>query len=226
MVLRPGGGPGTYGRDYQMYDGRDYWSAAVFAERRGGWERLDPATGEPTGDRTLPAFHAPETCPDGKAPFLDHRILAELPPGAPPSPLGQDGRLTGCRVLHTTPYSGYSPREFVLESIDGRSASYRTRTWGRRPWGILALPSGGEDTVVAGGTTVRCHSAVDNSLLWQVRGSTADVTTRRSAPPSATRPGRCRRPRTGTSSLLVTRPRPGRCVASPTRPYARCCRPG
>ncbi|MFG2513043.1 hypothetical protein [Streptomyces sp. NPDC048584] len=169
-VLRPGQEPGTHGRDYQMYDGRDFWSADVFAERRGGWERLDPVTGEPTGDRTLPAFHAPQTCPDGKAPFLDHRILAELPPGAPPSPLGQDGRLTGCRVLHTAPYFGYSPREFVLESIDGRTASYRTRTWGRRPWGVLALPSGGEDAVVAGGTAVRCHSAVDGSLLWQVRG--------------------------------------------------------
>ncbi|GAA2260633.1 hypothetical protein GCM10010415_23760 [Streptomyces atrovirens] len=169
-VLRPGGEPGTGRRDYQMYDGRNFWSAEVFSERRGGWARLDPVTGEPTGDHTLPAFHSPETCPDGTKPFDDHRILAELPPGAPPSPLGQDGRLTGCRVLHTTPYSGYSPREFVLESIDGRTASYRTRTWGRRPWGILALPSGGEDAVVTGGTTVRCHSAVDNSLLWQVRG--------------------------------------------------------
>ncbi|MFI2509156.1 hypothetical protein [Streptomyces sp. NPDC018972] len=172
-VLRPGEQVGVGHRDYQMYDGRDFWSAEVFSERRGGWARLDPVTGEPTGDRTLPAFHSPEACPDGfpdgTQPFPDHRILAELPPGAPPSPLGQDGRLTGCRVLHTA-YSGYSPREFVLESIDGRTASYRTRTWGRRPWGILALPAGGEDTVVTGGTTVRCHSAEDNSLLWQVRG--------------------------------------------------------
>ncbi|GGV97116.1 hypothetical protein GCM10015535_67830 [Streptomyces gelaticus] len=170
-VLRPGDTTGIGHRDYQMYDGRDFWSTEVFSEDHGrGWARLDPATGVPTADRTLPAFHNPDTLPDGTRPFPDHRILAELPPGAPPSPLGQDGRLTGCRVNHRTPYAGPSPREFVLESADGRTASYRTTAWGRRPWGILALPAGGEDAVVVGSTTVRCHAAEDNSLLWQVRG--------------------------------------------------------
>ncbi|WP_406252627.1 hypothetical protein OH786_15965 [Streptomyces atratus] len=171
-VLRPGDTAGIGHRDYQMYDGRDFWSTEVFSEDRGsrGWARLDPATGVPTADRTLPDFHRPDSFPDGTRPFPDHRILAELPPGAPPSPLGQDGRLTGCRVNYRTPYAGPSPREFVLESADGRTASYRTTVWGRRPWGILALPAGGEDAVVVGSTTVRCHAAEDNSLLWQVRG--------------------------------------------------------
>ncbi|WP_326766836.1 hypothetical protein OG978_21885 [Streptomyces sp. NBC_01591] len=171
-VLRPGDTAGIGHRDYQMYDGRDFWSTEVFSEDRGGreWARLDPATGVPTADRTLPDFHRPDSFPDGTRPFPDHRILAELPPGAPPSPLGQDGRLTGCRVNYHTPYAGPSPREFVLESADGRTASYRTTVWGRRPWGILALPAGGEDAVVVGSTTVRCHAAEDNSLLWQVRG--------------------------------------------------------
>ncbi|MGW2089014.1 hypothetical protein [Streptomyces sp. NPDC001880] len=170
-VLRPGDTAGIGHRDYQMYDGRDFWSTAVFSEDHGrGWARLDPATGVPTADRTLPDFHRPDSFPDGTRPFPDHRILAELPPGAPPSPLGQDGRLTGCRVNYRTPYAGPSPREFVLESADGRTASYRTTIWGRRPWGILALPAGGEDAVVVGSTTVRCHAAEDNSLLWQVRG--------------------------------------------------------
>ncbi|MET9656848.1 hypothetical protein [Streptomyces sp. NPDC006510] len=170
-VLRPGDTRGIGHRDYQMYDGRDFWSTAVFSEDHGrGWARLDPATGVPTADRNLPDFHRPDTLPDGTRPFPDHRILAELPPGAPPSPLGQDGRLTGCRVNYRTPYAGPSPREFVLESADGRTASYRTTTWGRRPWGILALPAGGEDAVAVGSTTVRCHAAGDNSLLWQVRG--------------------------------------------------------
>lgn len=170
-VLRPGDTKGIGPRDYQMYDGEHFWSTEVFSEDRGGgWARLDPATGEPTADRTLPAFHTPGSLPDGTRPFPDHRILAELPPGAPQSPLGQAGRLTGCRVNYRTPYAGPSPREFELESIDGRTASYRTTTWGRRPWGILGLPSGGEDAVVVGSTTVRCHAAEDNSLLWQVRG--------------------------------------------------------
>ncbi|WP_282704198.1 hypothetical protein [Streptomyces sp. CC219B] len=169
-VLRPGGREGIGHRDYQMNDGRTFWSTEVFSEDRGGWNRIDPATGVPTADRTLPPFHDPDRSPPGMKPFTDHRILAALPPGAPPSPLGQDGTLTGCRVDYRTPYAGPSPREFVLESIDGRTASYRSNNWGRRPWGILALPLGGEDAVLAGGTTVRCHAAGDNSLLWQVQG--------------------------------------------------------
>ncbi|MEV6756882.1 hypothetical protein [Streptomyces sp. NPDC051214] len=169
-VLRPGGHEGIGHRDYQMYDGHALWSSEVFGERRNGWARCDVDTGTRTDDHTLPAFHRPAETPPGTEPFPDHRILAALPPGAPPSPLGQDGRLTGCRVRYRTPYAGPSPREFVLESIDGRTASYRSRTWGRRPWGILALPLGGEDAVVTGSITIRSHAAEDNSLLWQVRG--------------------------------------------------------
>ncbi|MFJ8076247.1 hypothetical protein ACIQ7Q_20415 [Streptomyces sp. NPDC096176] len=169
-ILRAGGREGIGHRDYQMSDGRTVWSSEVFGERRNGWARLDPDTGTPTGERTLPAFHLPAEVPPGTAPFADHRILAWLPQGVVNSPLGQDGRLTGCRVHHRTPYPGPSPREFVLESVDGRTASYRSRRWGRRPWGIIGLPFGGEDAVLAGETTVRCHAAEDSSLLWQVRG--------------------------------------------------------
>ncbi|MFD5098113.1 hypothetical protein [Streptomyces albidochromogenes] len=169
-LLRAGGREGIGHRDYQMNDGHNFWSTEVFSERRDGWSRLDPTTGVPTADHALPAFHNPDRSPPGTKPFPDHRILAALPPGAPPSPLGQDGALTGCRVDYRTPYAGPSPREFVLESIDGRTASYRSNTFGRRPWGILALPLGGEDAVLAGGTTIRCHAAADNSLLWQVQG--------------------------------------------------------
>ncbi|MGW4232651.1 hypothetical protein ACWEF9_25755 [Streptomyces sp. NPDC004980] len=169
-VLRAGGREGIGHRDYQMSDGHTFWSTAVFSEDHGGWNRLDPATGVPTADRTLPALHDPDGSPAGTKPFPDHRILAALPPGAPRSPLGQAGNLTGCRVDYRTPYGGPSPREFVLESVDGRTASYRSRNWGRRPWGVLALPLDGEDAVLAGETTIRCHAADDNSLLWQVRG--------------------------------------------------------
>ncbi|MFG2648976.1 hypothetical protein [Streptomyces sp. NPDC048436] len=169
-ILRAGGHEGIGHHDYQMYDGQALWSSEVFGEHGDGWARFDPDTGAPTDDRTLPAFHRPTDTPPGTEPFPDHRILAALPPGAPPSPLGQDGRLTGCRVHYRTPHDGPSPREFVLESIDGRTASYRSRTWGRRPWGILALPLGGEDAVLAGEITIRSHAAEDNSLLWQVQG--------------------------------------------------------
>ncbi|MFF0449626.1 hypothetical protein ACFYT4_24975 [Streptomyces sp. NPDC004609] len=170
-ILRAGGREGIGHRDYLMSDGRAVWSSEVFGrEDHRGWARLAPDTGAPTDDRTLPAFHRPAETPPGTAPFTDHRILAPLPPGAPPSPLGQDGRLTGCRVHYRTPYSGPSPREFVLESIDGRTATHRSSLWGSRPWGILALPLGGEGAVLADETTIRCHAAEDDSLLWQVHG--------------------------------------------------------
>ncbi|MGW2043540.1 hypothetical protein ACWCO4_36635, partial [Streptomyces virginiae] len=87
-VLRAGGREGIGHRDYQMNDGHTLWSTEVFSEDRNGWNRLDPATGVPTADRTLPAFHDPDRSPPGTKPFPDHRILAALPPGAPPSPLG------------------------------------------------------------------------------------------------------------------------------------------
>ncbi|MHC6624867.1 hypothetical protein ACYTFC_01935 [Streptomyces globosus] len=168
-VLRPGGREGIGGHDLMLADGQRLWSAPVFhADRRRA--PVDPHTGVRSGDGPAPGLGAWGVAPDGWKDSENLRTLAALPEGAPPSPLGQDGRLAGCRVLHRTPWSGHSPREFRLESADGRRADYRTRTWGRRPWGVLALPAGGEDAVLVDEIAVRCHSAADNSLLWQVRG--------------------------------------------------------
>ncbi|GGT24651.1 MULTISPECIES: hypothetical protein [Streptomyces] len=168
-VLRPGSREGIGGHDLMAGDGQRMWSASVFHahDRRAP---VDPHTGERIGDGPSPRIGGAAEAPDGWRDSEDLRTLAPLPEGAPSSPLGRDGRLVGCRVLHRVPWSGHSPREFRLEAADGRRADYRTRTWGRRPWGILALPAGGEDAVLVDETAVRCHSAADNSLLWQVRG--------------------------------------------------------
>ncbi|MEV8554101.1 hypothetical protein AB0L04_30345 [Streptomyces glaucescens] len=168
-VLRPGGKEGIGHHELQMSDGRRFWSAEVF-HSRGNWTRFDPVTGARGTDRTLPGFHAAGEVPPGMEEFEDGQLLAALPEGAAPSPLGQDGRLVGCRVLNRTPYAGPSPADFLLESVDGRRARYRSRRPGRRPWAIIALPYGGEDAVLAGQETIRCHAAEDNSLLWQVHG--------------------------------------------------------
>ncbi|MGW7450040.1 hypothetical protein [Streptomyces sp. NPDC054787] len=168
-VLRAGGREGVDHYDFQMSDGTRVWSSKVFAGRE-GWARVDPVTGERAADHSLPAFHGSADLPAGMALFGDQLTLAALPADAPASPLGQDGALTGCRVLYRTPYAGPSPTEFALEGIDGRRARYRSGRPGRRPWGILRMPEGGEDAVLAGGTVVRCHAAEDNSLLWEARG--------------------------------------------------------
>ncbi|MFB7175670.1 hypothetical protein ACFCYM_33330 [Streptomyces sp. NPDC056254] len=168
-VLRAGGRDGGGRHDLQMSDGTGVWSSRVFAGVA-GWARVDPVTGERAGGHSLPAFHGAADLPAGMALFGDQLTLAALPADAPASPLGQDGALTGCRVLHRTPYAGPSPTEFLLEGVDGRRARYRSGRPGRRPWGILRLPEGGEDAVVAGGTVIRCHAAEDNSLLWEAYG--------------------------------------------------------
>ncbi|MBW5485047.1 hypothetical protein, partial [Streptomyces bambusae] len=181
-VVRPGDREGIGHRDLMMSDGRRFWSAPVF-HAHDERTRVDPLTGEPTGDRTPPEILRSGEVPPGYTDYEDNQTLAALPDGAPASPLGQSGRLVGCRVFNATPWSGYSPRAFLLESLDGRRAYYRTRTWGRRPWGILGMPAGGEDAVLVDEVTVRCHAAEDNSLLWQVRGFPGD---RRRHGPAAT----------------------------------------
>ncbi|MCX4775581.1 hypothetical protein [Streptomyces sp. NBC_01264] len=182
-VLRPGGREGIDHHDFQMSDGARVWSSKVFAGLK-GWARVDPVTGDRAADHTLPAFHGSADLPPGTAFFGDQLTLAALPPDAPASPLGQDGDLTGCRVLHRTPYAGPSPTEFLLEGVDGRRARYRSGRPGRRPWGIIRMPQGGEDAVLAGETAVRCHAAEDNSLLWEARGFPAADAARRGRPSS------------------------------------------
>ncbi|MEU2060412.1 hypothetical protein [Streptomyces sp. NPDC013455] len=168
-VLRPGGREGIGGHDFQMSDGRRLWGAQVF-HTRGNWTPYDPATGAPAADRALPDFHRDRDVPPGMEEFEGGQYLAVLPEDAPASPLGQKGRLVGCRVLNRTPHQGPSPTEFLVESVDGRTARYRSRRFGRHPWGVIGLPEGGEDAVTVGEMTVRCHAAADNSLLWQVHG--------------------------------------------------------
>ncbi|WP_225823721.1 hypothetical protein [Streptomyces naphthomycinicus] len=168
-VLRPGGREGIGGHEFQMSDGGRFYGAAVF-HTRGNWTPYDPVTGAPAADRALPDFHRDRELPPGMEEFEGGQYLALLPEDAPASPLGQDGRLVGCRVLNRTPYQGPSPTEFLLESVDGRTARYRSRRFGRHPWGVVGLPAGGENAVTVGEATIRCHAAADNSLLWQVHG--------------------------------------------------------
>ncbi|MEU6594005.1 hypothetical protein ABZ923_33150 [Streptomyces sp. NPDC046881] len=182
-VLRPGGREGIGGHDFQMSDGRRFYGAQVF-HTRGNWTPYDPATGAPAADRTLPDFHRDREVPAGMEEFEGGQYLALFPEDAPASPFGQDGRLVGCRVLNRTPHQGPSPTEFLLESVDGRTARYRSRRFGRHPWGILGLPEGGEDAVTVGEATVRCHAAADNSLLWQVHGFVPPSGRDRDRPPT------------------------------------------
>ncbi|MDX2915185.1 hypothetical protein [Streptomyces griseiscabiei] len=166
-VLRPGDRSGIGSLDLQMSDGERFWSARVY---RGDWERVDPSTGARTGDRTLPAFHQDAEPPPGRAVFKDSLTLAALPEDAPPSPLGQDGRLTGCHVLYRTPYAGPSPTDFLLRTVDGREGRFVGTRPGLHPWGVLRPPAGGEDAVLVEPHHVRVHAVSDGSLLWETHG--------------------------------------------------------
>ncbi|WBO62150.1 hypothetical protein [Streptomyces camelliae] len=182
-VLRPGGREGIGHHDLQLSDGHRFWSAQVF-HTRAGWVPYDPVTGDRTGEPGLPEFHREIELPSGRGVFGGSYSLATLPENAPASPLGRHGRLVGCRVYHRTPYRGPSPTDFLLESVDGRTAHYRSHRPGRRPWGIIGLPEGGEQAVLVGQKTVRCHAADDNSLLWQVHGFVPPADRDRDRPPT------------------------------------------
>ncbi|WP_328766969.1 hypothetical protein [Streptomyces sp. NBC_00286] len=166
-VLRPGGREGIDNHELQMSDGKRVWSARVYGD---GWARVDPATGARTEDATLPDFPGTGTLPPGTAVFKETLSLAPMPPGAPESPLGQAGSLVGFRVLFRTKYRNNAPDRFILEGIDGREATYRVSRQGQDPWGILRLPEGGEDGVLAEQINVRCVAVEDGSLLWEARG--------------------------------------------------------
>ncbi|WEH17026.1 hypothetical protein [Streptomyces sp. VNUA24] len=166
-VLRPGDRSGIGSRELQMSDGERVWSADVF---RGDWQRVDPATGARSGDPELPGFHRDMEPAPGRAVFADALTLAALPEDAPPSPLGQDGRLTGCHVQYRTPYAGPSPTDFLLRTVDGREGRFVSTRPGLHPWGILRAPEGGEDAVLVEPHHVRVHATADGSLLWESHG--------------------------------------------------------
>ncbi|MFJ3925339.1 hypothetical protein [Streptomyces sp. NPDC090022] len=178
-VLRPGDRHGIADAELQLGDGARIWSGGVF--RRDGWRPVDPHTGEQLAAAPLPDFPgrpaAADGGPDGDGDergmelFTEWLTLAPLPAGRTWSPLGQRDALVGCRVLNRTGQRGPSPREFLLEGIDGRKATFRATRPGRRPWGIAEVAEGAERGVLEGCVqSIRCHAASDGSLLWEVRG--------------------------------------------------------
>ncbi|MFE0171691.1 hypothetical protein ACFWZ2_05190 [Streptomyces sp. NPDC059002] len=174
-VLRPGDRCGIADHEQQLSDGSRYWGSSHFGNegfRRGGrdaWARFDPATGERGAPGGLPDFPGAPAAEEGMALDPDEISLARLPAGAGASPLGQADGLVGCRVLHRT-RDPEKTRRFALEGIDGRRAQFRITRQGQTPWGILRMPGGGEDGVLAETDRVRCHSAADGSLLWELPG--------------------------------------------------------
>ncbi|MFC9882124.1 hypothetical protein ACFVJW_21450 [Streptomyces libani] len=166
-VLRPGGHEGIGYFEQQLNDGTQLWSSRLFGGERdnGAWREIDPVTGARTDRAGLPPFLAAEP-PQGLVRTHDLQTLAPLPPGAPASPLGQADGVSGCRVLH---WKRSAPRRYLLEGIDGRRAEFQVTRQGEDPWGIIRLPEGGAEAVVTEHDAMRCYSADDNSLLWQVR---------------------------------------------------------
>ncbi|MGC4929564.1 hypothetical protein [Streptomyces sp. DT117] len=196
-VLRPGSTEGIDRDELQLGDGARIWTNTVYGRRP--WQVVDSVTGEPRGARPLPDFPgrapnaAPATAPattphaasapaqapapggseEGMALAVEALQLAPLPAPLTGSPLGSRDGLVGTRVLFRTGHRDPAPGQFLVESVDGRTARFTIDRPGQEPWGLWAPPEGAvEDVVLAESQTrtgVRAYAA-DGALLWELDG--------------------------------------------------------
>ncbi|MBT2427070.1 hypothetical protein J7F02_15655 [Streptomyces sp. ISL-112] len=190
-VLRPGGTEGIDRDELQLGDGARIWTNTVYGRRP--WQVVDAVTGEPRGARPLPDFpgRAPDAAPaaaphtaaasalapgvseEGMALAVEALQLAPLPTPLTGSPLGSRDGLVGTRVLFRTGHRDPAPGEFLVESVDGRTARFTVDRPGQEPWGLWSPPEGAvEDVVLAEAQTrtgVRAYAA-DGALLWELDG--------------------------------------------------------
>lgn len=166
-VLRPGDQHGVGRYDMQLSDGVRLWSAQYSVGGRNEWSEVDPVTGERADTFSLPEFFAPDDVPEGRQLAWTQLSYAPLPDGVD-SPLGVANGLTGFRVTRDRA----SEREYVLEGVDGRTATFTSGARRDLPWGVVRMPGGDTDVVVTHDIVdvfapMRAH--VDDSPLWEVR---------------------------------------------------------
>ncbi|MER7539251.1 hypothetical protein ABTX77_31380 [Streptomyces sp. NPDC097704] len=178
-ALRPGDTEGIDGNELQLGDGTRIWTNGVY--RRRPWELVDPVTGEPRGGADVPDFPgrpasadpATEPSEEGMALAVEALHLAPLPAGLADSPLGSRDGLVGTRILFRTPHRDPAADEYLVQSIDGRTARFSIDRQGQKPWALWAPPEGtAEDVVLADAETrtgVRAYTA-DGVLLWELDG--------------------------------------------------------
>ncbi|MQY15812.1 hypothetical protein SRB5_60030 [Streptomyces sp. RB5] len=166
-VLRRGERYGLGGFAQQLSDGQRFWSSELHHERNAdkGWAEFDPDTGE-RGEPGLPDFFAGGP-PAGHIWDSDRLSLARLPEAAHGSPLGHRDGLAGFRVSCTRVQV---PCAYTVEGTDGRRAEAATADGVLRPWGVLRMPEGGAQGVVADFRPISFCDGEDRSRLWSVPG--------------------------------------------------------
>ncbi|TDD65522.1 hypothetical protein, partial [Actinomadura rubrisoli] len=172
-VLLPGGREGIGGHERQLSDGVRIWSASRFVDSAEDWSVLDIASGERGPAGSLPDA-APSPPPEGEELELDLLSLVRLPEEVTGSPLGQSGGLAGFRVTRQETERSRPPSGWTIEGADGRRARLRYDRKIGDPWGVVRMPAGGSDLIMAWDGSnafvpMPCYDASDNTLLWEGR---------------------------------------------------------
>ncbi|MFE1593522.1 hypothetical protein [Nocardia sp. NPDC058705] len=165
-ILRSGDRHGVADRRYQLSDGAQVWGF----DGRATWAELDPSSGAPAESFSLPAFFTERSLPADKEISSRSLSYVSLPQGVTSSPLGSVAGVSGFRIMSDrNDWAGW-----VLESVDGRRATF---TGGRGigdPWGLVRFPERDSDLIMTCGSSagatgfgpIRAHDG--DSALWDV----------------------------------------------------------
>ncbi|WP_336082335.1 hypothetical protein [Nocardia sp. SSK8] len=170
-VLRPGDRHGIADHRFQLSDGTRVWRFERRHARSGVWTEVDPHDGSPGEISSLPGFFADGDVPDGKEIVNSQLSYVRLPDGVALSPLGAVENVSGYRVLRDRgEFTGY-----VVESVDGRRATFAGGRGTDSPWGLVRFPAGGSDLLMTYGSTAAAHGFAtirahdDSSPLWDAQ---------------------------------------------------------
>ncbi|KAF0845404.1 hypothetical protein FNL39_1075 [Nocardia caishijiensis] len=169
-ILRSGDRHGVAGHLCQMSDGERVWRFEGQQTRLDSWAEVDPISGVPTETSSLPAFFTDGDIPEGKIIASSSLSYARLPEGVTSSPLGSAAGVSGFRILRDRrDHSGW-----VVESVDGRRATFAGGSGVDSPWGLVRFPQRDIDLVMTCGcvagsdsfASIRAHDG--DSPLWDV----------------------------------------------------------
>lgn len=164
-VLRPGERHGIADLHCQVSDGERVWRLAEPHSSVDSWTEVDPRDGALTEPSSLPDFLADGEVPEGKEIVRSLLSYVRLPDGVGTSPLGDVEGVSGYRVLRDRhDWTGY-----VVESVDGRRATFAGGRGADSPWGLVRFPECGAELLMTYGGSATIRAYEDSSPLWEVQ---------------------------------------------------------